>query len=161
MDGEEYRAQVLKNIIYTVDLAECSVRQLILPDMPPQEKLFYYQKAATLLETVLDGKYAGFYDPPLVSDYAEIAKIYVQLGETDKAEEYINRILAVFERHMMASEKENKSQILYSTTLRNAVPTEQICQKLLQNMLDTTEFEQFKDIISNFATCFYQNKLGG
>jgi tetratricopeptide (TPR) repeat protein len=160
MDGEEYRAQVLKNIIYTVDLAECSVRQLILPDMPPQEKLFYYQKAATLLETVLDGKYAGFYDPPLVSDYAEIAKIYVQLGETDKAEEYINRILAVFERHMIASEKENKSQILYSTTLRNAVPTEQICQKLLQNMLDTTEFEQFKDIISNFATCFYQNKLG-
>jgi tetratricopeptide (TPR) repeat protein len=161
MDGEEYRSQVLKNIIYTIDLAECSVRQLILPDMPPQEKLFYYQKAATLLETVLDGKYAGFYDPPLVSDYAEIAKIYVQLGETDKAEEYINRILAVFERHMIASEKENKSQILYSTTLRNAVPTEQICQKLLQNMLDTTEFEQFKDIISNFATCFYQNKLGG
>ena len=161
MDSEEYRAQVLKNIIYTVDLAECSVRQLILPDMPPQEKLFYYQKAATLLETVLDGKYAGFYDPPLVSDYAEIAKIYVQLGETDKAEEYINRILAVFERHMIASEKENKSQILYSTTLRNAVPTEQICQKLLQNMLDTTEFEQFKDIISNFATCFYQNKVGG
>ena len=161
MDSEEYRAQVLKNIIYTVDLAECSVRQLILPDMPPQEKLFYYQKAATLLETVLDGKYAGFYDPPLVSDYAEIAKIYVQLGETDKAEKYINRILAVFERHMIASEKENKSQILYSTTLRNAVPTEQICQKLLQNMLDTTEFEQFKDIISNFATCFYQNKSGG
>jgi hypothetical protein len=81
-------------------------------------------------------------------DYAEIAKIYVQLGETDKAEEYINRILAVFERHMIASEKENKSQILYSTTLRNAVPTEQICQKLLQNMVNITEFEQFKDKIS-------------
>lgn len=60
MDGEEYRSQVLKNIIYTVDLAECSVRQLILPDMPPHEKLFYYQKAAALLETVLDGKYAAF-----------------------------------------------------------------------------------------------------
>lgn len=161
MDGEEYRAQVLKNIIYTVDLAECSVRQLILPDMPPQEKLYYYQKAAALLETVLDGKYAGFYDPPLMSDYAEIAKICVQLGQTDRAEEYINRILTALERHMIESEKETKSQILYSTTLRNSVPTEQICQKLLQNMLDTTEFEQFKDIISNFATCFYQNKLGG
>ena len=96
-----------------------------------------------------------------MSDYAEIAKIYVQLGQTDMAEEYINRIIAALEKHMIESEKENKSQILYSTTLRNAVPTEQICQKLLQNMLDTTEFEQFKDIISNFATCFYQNKLGG
>ena len=148
MDGEEYRSQVLKNIIYTIDLAECSVRQLILPDMPPQEKLFYYQKAAALLETVLDGKYAGFYDPPLMSDHAEIAKIYVQLGQTDVAEEYINRIIAVFERHMIASEKENKSQILYSTTLRNSVPTEQICQKFLQNMVNIPEFEQFKDEIS-------------
>ena len=76
MEEEEYRSQVLKNIIYMVDLAECSVRQLIMPDMPPEEKLFYYQKAAELLETVLDGKYAGFYDPPLLSDYAESAKIY-------------------------------------------------------------------------------------
>ena len=149
MDGEEYRAQVLKNIIYTVDLAECSVRQLILPDMPPQEKLFYYQKAAALLETVLDGKYAGFYDPPLVSDYAEITKIYVQLGQTDRAEEYINRIIATLERHMIDSEKESKSQILYSTTLRNSVPTEQICQKLLQKMISTSEFEEFKDKISD------------
>ena len=49
MDGEEYREQILKNIIYIIDLAECSIRQLILPDMPLEEKLFYYQKAATLL----------------------------------------------------------------------------------------------------------------
>ena len=115
--------------------------------MPPQEKLFYYQKAAALLETVLDGKYAGFYDPPLMSDYAEIAKIYVRLGQTDRAEEYINRIIATLEKHMIESEKENKSQILYSTTLRNAVPTEQICKKLLQNMIAAPELEAFKDTI--------------
>ncbi len=147
IEGEEYRAQVLKNIIYTIDLAECSVRQLIMPGMPPQEKLFYYQKAAALLETVLDGKYAGFYDPPLLSDYAEIAKIYVQLGQMDMAEGYVNRILASLEKHMIDSEKENKSQILYSTTLCNAVPTEQICKKLLQNIISTPELEQFKDKI--------------
>jgi len=146
MDGEEYRSQVLKNIIYTVDLAECSIRQMILPDMPPQEKLFYYQKAAALLETVLDGKYAGFYDPPIMSDYAEIAKIYVQLGQTDMAEEYINRIIATLEKHMIESEKENKSKILYSTMLQNAVPTEQICKKLLQSLISTPELEQFNDV---------------
>ena len=147
MDGEEYRSQVLKNIIYTVDLAECSVRQLVLPDMPPQEKLFYYQKAVALLETVLDGKYAGFYDPPLMSDYVEIAKIYVQLEQRDRAEEYIRRILAMLEKHMRESEKENKSRILYATTLRNAVPTEQICKNLLENILKATELESFKEMI--------------
>ena len=83
-----------------------------------------------------------------MSDYAEIAKIYVQLGQTDRAEEYIKRIIATLEKHMIESEKEHKSQILYFTTLRNAVPTEQICQKLLQNMVNIPEFEQFKDKIS-------------
>ena len=157
MDGEEYRSQVLKNIIYTVDLSECSVRQLILPDMSPLEKLFYYQKAATLLETVLDGKYAGFYDPPLMSDYAEIAKIYVQLGQTDRAEEYINRIRITLERHMIESEKNKKSRLLYATTLCNAVPTEQICQKLLSNMLKAPELTQFQDQISDLLIR-YENK---
>lgn len=147
MEGEEYRSQVLKNIIYTVDLAECSVRQLILPDMLPEERLFYYQKAAALLETVLDGKYAGFYDPSLMSDYIEIARIYVQLGQPEKAEEYINRIITTLEKHIEISEKENKSKILYSTSLQNAVSVEQMCKELLQNMLNASEFELFKSMI--------------
>jgi len=148
MEGEEYRSQVLKNLIHTIDMSEVSIRQLILPDMTPQEKLFYYQKAAALYETVLDGKYAGFYDPPLLFDYVAIAKIYVQLGETDEAEKYINRILAALEKHMIESEKENKSKLLYATTLRNAVPPEQICQRLLHNMISTPAFEIFKDKIA-------------
>ena len=92
MDGEEYRSQVLKNIIYTVDLSECSVRQLILPDLPPQEKLYYYQKAAALLETVLDGKYAGCYDPPLLYDYYEMAILYANIGQAEKVEEFIGKL---------------------------------------------------------------------
>ncbi|MBQ4120802.1 MAG: hypothetical protein IJD35_02175, partial [Clostridia bacterium] len=73
----------------------------------------------------------------------------VQLGQTDMADEYIHRILVALEKHMIESEKENKSQLLYATTLHNAVPTEQICKKLLQNMLSIPEFEQFKDRISD------------
>ncbi len=147
MDGDEYRTQILKNIIYEIDRTECCVRQLILPDMPPEEKLFYYQKAAALYEIVLDGKYSGFYDPPLLYNYCEIASIYVQLGQMDMAKKYINRIFEALERHMTASPEENKSKLLYSTTLRNAVPTEQICKKLLQDMLSIPELEQFKDEI--------------
>jgi len=68
----------------------------------------------------------------------------------DMAEEYINRIIATLEKHMIESEKENKSQVLYSTTLRNTVPTEQICKNLLQSMVNTQELEQFKDVILPF-----------
>jgi transcriptional regulator with XRE-family HTH domain len=154
IDGEEYRTQVMKNIIYTVDLAECSVRQLILPDMPPEEKLFYYQKAAALLETVLDGKYAGAYDPPLLSDYCEIAKIHAKLGQADIAEKYVERIIEALEKHTMESEKENTSKLLYSATLNGAVSTAKICKNLLKHMLNTREFEPFKDKISEMIGKF-------
>lgn len=147
MDGEEYRTQMLKNIISMVDSAEVCVRQLITPDMPLEEKLFYYQKAAALYETVLDGKYAGFYDPPLLTDYCKIAELYIQLGQPEIATDYIHRILGALEKHMTESERENKSKLLYATIVRGAEPAELICQKLLQNMLNVPEFESFKEKI--------------
>ncbi len=149
MDGEEYRSQVLKNIIYTVDLTECSVRQLILPDMPLQEKLFYYKKAAMLYETVLDGKFAGFYDPPLIADYYHIAKIYTQAGQMDEASEYIDRILKIVERHMNEAEKENKSKLLCATVFPNHTPFERTCRKQLGQMLKNPIFEPFRDKIQD------------
>ena len=148
MCGEEYRTQVLKNIIYTVDLAECCVRQLITPEMSSEEKLFYYKKAAALYEVVLDGKRADFYDIPLLYDYCEIAANYIKLGKAELATDYINRIFLVLEKHMIESEKENKSKLLYSTNLNNAVSTEHMCVKLLENMSKMPELEEYKDGIA-------------
>ena len=162
MEGEEYRRQILKNIIYELDGVECSVRQLILPDMPPEEKLFYYQKAAALYETILDGKYAGFYDPPLLYDYYEIAKLYILLEQPKKAEDYVRRIFEMLERHMMESEKGNKSKLLYATTLPDTVPTEQRCRNLLQKMEKNAKMEGFRDQITalrqRYETHFFNEK---
>ena len=161
MDGEEYREQILKNIIYIIDLAECSIRQLILPDMPLEEKLFYYQKAAELYEVVLDDKYAGFYDPALLSNYVRIAEIYVQLGQTEMAERYVDRIIASLEKHIIEAEKENKSKLLYATVLPNSVSAQQLCEKLLQNMLQSSELQIFKDKISDMKEryiCYFKSE---
>lgn len=128
MEGEEYRAQILKNIIYEIDLAECCVRQLITPDMPLEEKLFYYQKAAGLYEVVLDSKYEGFYDPPLLYNYYNIAAIYVKLGRSEIAADYMKRIFEALKKHMADSPEENKSKLLHSTTLHNSVTTDQTCK---------------------------------
>ena len=151
MEGEEYRAQIRKNLIYLIDLAECSVRQLILPGMPPEEKLFYYRKAAALYETVLDGKFAGFYDPPLLSDYYQMAKLYRELGETDKAAEYVDRILAALERQMTDRGTQSTSALLYASDVPNAVPFEQTCRKLLRQMLDAPELAPWKNEIQSMA----------
>ena len=147
MEGEEFRRQILKNIIYEIDGAECGIRQLITPDMPPEEKLFYYQKAAALYEVVLDGKYAGFYDPPMLWDYAEMAIIYVQLGRMDEATDMIRRIAETIERHE-TKEREEKSKLLYTTSPSNAVTPEQMCRSLFRKLLTTSELEPFREKIT-------------
>lgn len=148
MEGEEYRAQVLKNIVYMVDLAECAVRQLITPDMPPEEQLFYYQKAAALLETVLDGKYAGFYDPPLLYDYYAIAKLCVQLHQLQTAADYVQKIFAMMDRHLTESEQGPKSALLFTTSVPDSVPTVQHFQSLLRRMAKNTKMEHFWEDIA-------------
>jgi len=113
----------------------------------PKEKLFYYLKAAALYETILDGKYAGFYDPPLLCDYLKIAVLYEQMGQRDKAEEYVHRIVCMLERHMIASEHSNQSKLLYTTTPANAVSTEQLCQNFLQQTIEIDELGEFRPIL--------------
>jgi len=147
MEGDEHRKQLRKNIIYLINLVEACVRQLIVPEMSPQEKLFYYQKATALLETILDGKYAGFYDPPLLCNYCEIATIYMQLGETDLATAYIDRIVEAVEKHMSPLEKKKMSELLYSTEVPNSTPTQQICEKLFRAMLNREELSPFLERI--------------
>ncbi len=143
MEGEEYREQIRNNLIYLIDLAECSVRQLMQSDMPPEEKLFYYQKAAALYETALDGKYAGFYDTALFSDYAEIAKIYMILGEEVLAAEYVRRITEGIQRHTADAEMTETSALLGSAVVPQHTPTEQLYQSLLHTMLSSEELEPF------------------
>ena len=155
MEGEKYRDQTLQNIIYMIDLAECSVRQLILPHMSLEEKLFYYQKAAALYEIVSDEKYLGFYAPALLSDYCAIAAIFIKLGQTDIAKNYIDRIFTEIEKHMDKKSRESKSKLLYSTFPSRDDVTEQNLQALLQSMAVMPEFEAFRNDILKMQKRFF------
>ena len=143
-DGEEYRAQIRRNLLYLADLSECSVRQLILPDMPPEEKLYYYQKAAAILEIVLDGTCAGLYDPPLLSNYARIAALHASLGRRDLAAQVIDRIRRALEKHM-TGEREGPSRLLDPESLSVTDAAVQMCRNLLKEMLETPELEPFRE----------------
>lgn len=147
MQGEAYRAQVKRTLIYQIDGAECCIRQLITEDMSPEEKLFYYQRAAALYEAVLDDKYAGFYDPPLLSNYRYIAETYMQLQEYEKAREYVYRIFAALEKHMDEAQRQNTSRLLCATVLKGAATGEEICKGLLKSMVASRDLEPFRDEI--------------
>ena len=147
MADEEYRMQVRQNILYLTDLTECSIRQLILQEMTPEEKLFYYQKAAALYENVLDGKYGGFYDPALMSNYFQIAILYMELEEKEKASEYVHRILSMLEKHL-TYEKETISMLLYSPDLQNTTATEKNCERILYSMMQNPSLAPFRQEVT-------------
>ena len=129
--------------------------------MPPEEKLFYYQKAAALYETVSDGKYAGFFDPPLLADYCEMAILYIKLGQAEKAAEYVRRILAAMERHLMESEKQTISKLLDTAVPPHTPPAGQLCKQLMQRMLATPELSQYTEEIQSMLERFEQSKDTG
>ena len=155
MDGDKYREQIKKNLIYTVDLSECAVRQLITPEMPADEKLYYYKKAAGLYEIVLDDKYAGFYDIPLLCDWGNIAVLLMKLSREDEAEKYIELILSALEKHYSA-DKNDVSELLCSPDPHNTVPAEKNAAILLKKLMQETDLKKFKTQIEDLYRKYYE-----
>ncbi len=161
MDAAEYRAQMKQNVIYLTDLAECAIRQLILPEMTPEEKMFYYRKAAALYEAVLDGKYGGFYDPPLASNYYHLAILSSSLGKEGDADGYTEKILTMAARRFDTEREE--SILLFASSLPNTTPPEKLWCKLLQKMLSAPELEKHREAVAGMlekysALCAAQTK---
>lgn len=134
LDGEELRDQIKKNIAYLVDLAECSVRQLIPEGAGASEKLFYYKKAAVFYEILLDGKFGGFYDVPLLCNYKEIASLLCELGESYEARLYVERIFNMIKRHISQNAEKDISELLYSAFRENSADPIINCEKILNSM---------------------------
>ena len=150
LEGDDLSNQIKQNILYTIDLAECGIRQLISSEMSCKEKLFYYKKAANLYETVLDEKYGGFFDVPLLSNYIEIAKILKSLGDNKSSDKYIQRIFTILERHLN-SNQQDISPFVYSANPKNYTSAFINCKKILQLMIDEPLFSEFKANIEDFA----------
>ena len=137
MEGEALQQQKKRNVVQMVDFADTAVRALVLPDMKAEEKLYYYKKAAAFYEILLDGKYGGFYDTPLLEDYAWIVLLSRELKRYDEADEYMNRILLIIEKHLFPEKQEEVSKLLLATKHPDPyVKNENICKIFLKRMLD-------------------------
>lgn len=152
MEGKEYRRQTQENILHLIDLTECSVRQMIHADMPPEEQLFYYRKASALYESVLDDRYGGFYDVPLLSNYAHIASLLSQIGRDEEASLYVNRVLNILEKHMSETERDNISPLLYSSAAPGSASTEKMCMQVMYAMLQDGNLAEYENLIRNMLS---------
>lgn len=153
MDDETYRKQLKWNIPYCVNLAECSIRNLISDDMTSEEKLFYYKNAAKLYECVLDGRFAGFWDLPLMGNYRYMAVCLCEMGKVDEARVYIDRIITMLKKHM-CDIKEQPSIFIGDVEPYNYTPYQQSCKSLLSTMLKDTRIRPFHNEIAEIQKIY-------
>ena len=146
MEGEEYRTQLKKNLIYLVDLAECTVRQLITPDISDDESIYYRRRAIALLDAVIDGHYAGFYDPPLISNHLSLARLFAKKGNLAEAEAEVLCALGILERHI--GKEKTPPPLLSTTAPPNVTPAEILCRKLLDGAAHAPELAPFHPMIT-------------
>lgn len=151
LSGDEYLAQIKKNIFYSVDICECAVRQMISDNMSAEEQLYYYQKAAALYEIVLDGKYGGLYDIPLLQNYHKTADLLMKIGRTAQAEMVIDHIIFILERHLSAEGKKDVSVFLSEDAFSQKYRMEKNCEWLLSAMLQNENFIAFREKISQIS----------
>ena len=156
LSGDEYLAQIKKNIFYLVDICECAIRQMISDNMSAEEQLYYYQKAASLYETVLDGKYGGLYDIPLLQDYCKIAELSEKTGQHNQAEMYIDRIIFMIKRHLSADDKTNISVFLSEDAFTQKQRAENNIRWMLKFMLQNESFIRFRDKIVQLSGKYFE-----
>ena len=152
MEGETYHRQVKETLTYMVSQAEVSVRQLITPDMPSREKLFYYKKAAGLYEVLLDGRYGGIWEAALVWDYMHCASLLVEMDRHSEADAYMEKIFAAWDRHMGARESIQISDLLFISGFPRAKHPGISFVRQMQKMREDPHLAPYHEKITGYLT---------
>lgn len=155
-EEDEAFLQIRKNIMRCIDIAECAIRQLVKNEMPTEEKLFYYKKAAALYEVLLQDSFGGFWDPPYVVDCTIVAALLAESGKADEAKIYLDKAFAVMERHLHP-EKCVPSPLLTGTAPKNGIPYENKCKDILGKMLKDPRLSDFHTEILELAKRYYKH----
>jgi hypothetical protein len=125
---------------------------MVSTDMPPEEQIFFYRKAAALYETVLDDRYGGFYDVPLICNYVHISSLLSRMGCDGEASLYVNRVMEILERHISKTERDRISPLLFSSAAPGHASTERMCLQILNNMLQDDDLPEYEDSIRNMIS---------
>lgn len=96
LSGEEFKNRQLLNISFSLGMLTDSILNL----RAPEEQIYYYKKAAEIIEAVTEGNYAGHYEIPLFGNYYQIALLSKQDGREEESKRYIEKIFSLAERHM-------------------------------------------------------------
>ncbi len=144
LSEDAYVEQLKKSILYSVDIAECAVRQMVSSNMSCDEKLYLYKRAAALYEAVLDGRFAGLYDVPLLCDYANMAMLLFDMGRFSESKQYIRKMLDMLERFIVPEKQMPTALFVVEPYVKGVTSPDISCMKLIRGILDREAFAEHR-----------------
>lgn len=141
LEGEQLREQDKQTLFRANDIAAVALRRLIPNDATDEQRLSWHERISELYHGMLGDDFAGFYEGQLLIAYAEIVLLCVKLGKRQRAEQVLDRLLYMIDRHVLAVLDPNSvpvSSVITDPFPRQFHPLETITKPLLEALLKTS-----------------------
>ena len=142
---EELNPEYMKYHVFSaLDKAEACIRQLVSPDMTDEEKLYYYEKSAALMELYLEDGYGGFFEGSLLNNYVLLACCHAHLQHADQTEKYMRKVFNRLEQHLSEEARQQIAPMVPAETHPHGyTPPEDSVLHLLKCISATPELADF------------------
>ncbi len=163
LDGDELTREENRNILYMLQSAADLIRaRMYRRNGTAEENLRYLRMSSQLLETVMEEKFTGFFEIPLLLDYYSMAKLYTELEEPENAAFCIRRLLAALRRQISPDSRKKPSEFAEEPQPYGYKPYWASGLELLERMEGAEEFALFKEDIRElyeaYRTYFYKEE---
>ena len=164
LKGEELENSESKTLMQLLEYVRERIQWKMLQNAhTPEEKIRYFHMTTGIFDLLLEDKFAGYFETPLLLDLLQTAREYFRLGEYRNGEEYLAKILKILRRHMSAEARNNPAEFASDYLPKDHIPYWQSAQNLLEEMLKIEEFQpyykdirelynEYKKYFSNFST---------
>lgn len=148
LDGEELEREENRNILYMLQSTADLIRaRMYRRERTPEENLRYLRMSSQILESVMEEKFTGFFEIPLLHDYSGMAKLYAELGDIENADHCIKKILAALRRQISADSRANPSEFADDPQPYGYKPYWTSGLELLKQLDTAEEFVRYREEI--------------
>lgn len=150
LEGDELRQQLILNLQFYADCAECAARKLADFSDEPEDKIFYHQTAAGFMELLFCGHFGHFLDGHYLNNYHKMAWNYMRIGKREEAQRCIDHIFTALRRHMTAEGRHSYSPLFNPSSTPGAPSPHITAMQLLRRMERHPDLAVFREEISAF-----------
>lgn len=144
LKGEELETSESKTLMQLLEYVRERIQWKMLQNAhTPEEKIRYFHMTTGLFDLLLEDKFAGYFETPLLLDLLQTAREYIRLGDHRNGEECLLKIFKMLRRHMSEEDRNSPSEFAADFLPAGHIPYWQSGKNLLEQMQKIEEFQPY------------------